>query len=85
MLIEISVRDLHNDIIKPSENGGFSSVVDSVTLKVLIRDTVLRLFILSQVLKITPKLLQICGYETFIIPKDMHIDLNITRARLAID
>ena len=42
MLMDISVRYLHNDIIKPYENGGLESVVDSVTQKVLISDTTLR-------------------------------------------
>ena len=37
--MEISVRDLHNDMIKPSENGGLESVVDPVTHKFLISDT----------------------------------------------
>ena len=42
MSMEISVGYLHNDMIKPSENSGLVSVVDSVTLKVLISDTTLR-------------------------------------------
>ena len=40
-----SVRDIQNDTIKPSDNGGLDSVVDSVTNKVLISDTKLRSFI----------------------------------------
>ena len=35
----ISVRDLHNDVIKPFDNGGLASVVDYATQKVLISDT----------------------------------------------
>ena len=43
------------------------------------------LFIPPHVRKMTPKLLQICGCEIFIIPKDMWIDLNIFRERLVTD
>ena len=45
MCMEISVRYLHNNMIKPSKNGGLESVVDFVTHNLLIRDTTLRLFI----------------------------------------
>ena len=59
--MEISVRDLQNDMIKPYENGGLASVVDSLTQKVLISDTTLRSFIPPQVRKTTDKLRHICG------------------------
>ena len=42
ILIDISFRYLHNDMIKPSENGWLASVVDYVTQKVLIIYTILR-------------------------------------------
>ena len=42
MLFDISVRDINNDMIKPSDNGGLNSVVDSVTKIVLISDITLR-------------------------------------------
>ena len=61
MLMDIYVRDLQNDMIKPFDNGGLESLVDSVTHKVLISDTTLRSFIPPQVRKMTPKLCQICG------------------------
>ena len=57
--MDISVRDIHNDMIKSSENGVLDSVVDSVTHKFLIIDTTLRSFIPPQVWKMTPKLRQI--------------------------
>ena len=77
MLMDISVRDIHNDTIKQYENSGLKILVDSVTHKVLIIDTTLRSFIPPQVRKITPRLRKICGCEICIIPKDMCIDLNI--------
>ena len=57
----ISVRGLQNDMIKPFENGGLDSVVDSVTQKLIISDTTLRSFIPPQVCEMTPKLCQVCG------------------------
>ena len=82
MLMKISVRDLQNYIIKPSDNGGLDIVVDSVTQTILISDKTLRSFILPQVRKITFRLHQIYGCELFIIPKCMQLDLNIFRKRL---
>ena len=76
IVMEIYVRDIHNDIIKPSNNGGLVGVVDNMTHKLLISDTTLRSFIPLQVRKMTPKLRQICGCALFIIPKDMQIYLN---------
>ena len=63
MLLEISVMDLHNDMTKQSDNGGFPSIVDSVTQKVLISDKTLRTFIPPQVRKMTPKLHHIFGCD----------------------
>ena len=74
--MEIYVRDIHNDMIKPPDNGGLESVVDSVTHKLLISGTTLRLFIPPQVCKMAPKLRQIFGCELCIIPKDIQIDIN---------
>ena len=79
ILMDISVRYLHNDTIKPNENCGLDIVVDSMTHKVLISDTKLVSFIPSQLRKRTPKLLHICRCELCIITKDMQIDLNISR------
>ena len=84
-MIEISVRDLHNDTIKTSKNSWLESVVDSMTQKLMIRDTTLRSFIPPQFCEITPKLRHICVCEICIIPKDMQIDLNIFRIRLLTD
>ena len=83
--MDISVRDLHNDTIKQFDNCGLPIVVDSVTQKVLIIDTTLRLFIPPQVLKMTPKIRHICGDELFIINNNMHIDSNKSRTRLVTD
>ena len=52
------------------------SVVDSVTKKIIINDTALRFLIPPQVIKMTPKLRHICGYEICIITKDIQVDFN---------
>ena len=59
MLMEISVRDIHNDMIKPPDIGGLASLVDSVTQQVMISYKKLRSFIPPQVRKMTPKSCQI--------------------------
>ena len=69
--MEITLRNLQNNMIKSSMNGVLESVVDSVTHKLMICDKTLRLFIPTQVRKMTPKLRQICGCEICIIPNHM--------------
>ena len=81
----ISVRDLHHNMIKLSENGELDIIVDSATHKVLIHDITLRLFIPPEVCKMTPRLCQIYGCEICIMTKDIHIDLNILRTKLVSD
>ena len=63
MLIEISVRDILNELIKPSNNRGLAIIVDFVTQKLLISDKKFRSFIPPQNWKITPKLRQIFRYK----------------------
>ena len=75
--MDISLKYLQNDMIKPSDNGVLESVVESVTHKVMISDTWLRSFIPAQVCKMTPLLRHICGCELCIIIKDINIGLNI--------
>ena len=40
--MDISIRDIHNDMIKPYDNAWLVNVFDSVTQKLLISDTTLR-------------------------------------------
>ena len=80
--MDISVKDLHNDMKKPSGIGGLDTLIDYVTQKLLIIDATLKSFIPPQVCKMTHKLRHICGCKVCIIPKDMQIYLNIFRTRL---
>ena len=82
MSMDISIRDIHNDMIKPYDNAWLVNVFDSVTQKLLISDTTLRQFIPQQVRKMNPKLYQIWGCELCIIPKYMKIDLNRFRTNI---
>ena len=71
-------------MMKPYYNGELESVVDYVTQKVLISDTILRSFMPPQVRKMTPKLHQIYGCDIFITPKYMQIYLNRFRTIILI-
>ena len=82
MFMDISVKYLHNDMIKQSGIGGLDTWIDYVTQKVLIIDTTLKSFISPQVRKVPHKLRHICGCKLCIIPKDMQIYLNIFRTIL---
>ena len=83
--MNVSVRYIHSDIIKPSENGGLESEVDSATHKFLISDTALRSFIPPQLRKMTHKLRQVCGCELCILSKDIYTYLNRYRKILVTD
>ena len=61
MLMDISVKDLQSDMIKPSNNGELENVVDPNTHKLLISNTTLRSFLPPYVQKMTPKLCHIWG------------------------
>ena len=54
--MDISVRDLQDNMIKLFDNGELVNVVDSVTYKVLISYTTLRSIIPPKFCKMTPKL-----------------------------
>ena len=79
--MDISVGDLHNDMIKLSQNGGFPNIVYYVTQKLLISDKILRWFIPTQVSKMTSKIRQICGCEICIITKDTQNNLKRSQTR----
>ena len=85
MLMDTSVRDIHNDMIKPFYNSGLVSVFDSMTHKVLMSDTTLSSFIPPQDRKMTPKLSQICRCDICVTAKYMKIDLNRLRKILVAD
>ena len=80
--MEIYARYIHNDMIKPSDDGQLESIVDSVKNKFLIIDTTLRSCILPQVYKMNPRLHHICGCDICMIPKYINIYLNRFRTNI---
>ena len=78
----IFVKDIRNNMIKPSDNSGQDSVAYSMTKRALISDTRLSSFIPPKVSKMTTRLRQICGCDICIIPKDVHIDFDIFRTNI---
>ena len=65
----IYVMGIQNDMIKPSDNGGLVSAVDSVTQKVLICDTILRSFIPPQVWKLLPNYVRFADVRFALFPR----------------
>ena len=66
-LIQISIRELHNDLIKSKNEGGLDEVWNGK--KLLVSDTGLRYMIPINVKKFTPRYKQICGCEVCIQAK----------------
>ena len=73
-LIQISIRELKNDLVKPKNEGGLSEVWNGN--KLLVSDTGLRYIISVNVKKFTPRYKQMCGCEVFIQTKQLQRSLN---------
>jgi hypothetical protein len=71
LLLEIYVRELHNSLIGPVEDGGLASARDANGI-VLISDTALRFLLPPQLRKMTPGHKQMCGCELCIVAKGLH-------------
>ena len=82
-LIQISIRKLHNDLIKSKNEGGLEEVWNGK--KLLVSDTGLRYMIPINVKKFTLKYKQMCGCEVFIQAKKLQRSLNAWRNRNSID
>jgi hypothetical protein len=80
LLIEISVRELHNDLISPASDGGLAAA--RVDGKVIISDTALRYLLPPQLKPMTEKHKQMCGCEVCLVPDSPQRSLNARRARL---
>ena len=66
-LIQISIRELHNDLIKSKNEGGLDKVWNGK--KLLVSDKSLRYMIPINVKKFTPRYKQICRCEVCIQAK----------------
>ena len=74
LLLQTSVRELHNDLIKSEKLGGLPTVWNNK--KLLVSDTALRYLMPRQVKKFTPRYNQMCGYEICIHCKQLQSTLN---------
>ena len=82
-LIHISIRGLHNDLIKSKNEGGLNEVWNGK--KLLVSDTGLRYIFPINIKIFTPRYKQMCGCEVFIQAKQLQRSLNAWRKRKSKD
>jgi hypothetical protein len=75
LLIEISIRELHNDLLKLPESGNLAEARD-VEGKVIISDSVLRCLLPPQLWKMTARHKQMCGCKVCLTVIGMQQSLN---------
>ena len=71
LLLQISVRELHDDLIGPPPKG-LPSVYDSSTQKLLVSESTLRAMLPPQLRRMTNAQKEICGCECCITTKLLH-------------
>ena len=81
LLLQTSVRELHNDIIKSEKLDGLPTVWNNK--KRLVSDSALRYLMPRQVKQFTPRYKQMCGCEVCIHCKQLQSTLNSWRKRHA--
>ena len=65
LLIQISIRELHNDLVKPMSEGGFAGARDKEG-NIIIGDTTLKRLLPPQLRKMTKRNKILCGCETYL-------------------
>jgi hypothetical protein len=80
LLLEISIRELHNDLIAPPKSGGLAEARDAEG-HVIISDSVLRCLLPPQLRKMTERHKQMCGCEVCLKVISMQQSLNAWRHR----
>lgn len=80
LLLMISVRELHNDMTKPVEAGGFE-YAHSDDGKLLISDTMLRSLLPKELRRMTERHKQMCGCETCIVGRSQLRSIRAYRTR----
>ena len=86
LLLEISVRELHNNLIAlpvdaGGPGGGLAEARDDAG-KIIISDTALRYLLPPQLKAMTERHKLMCGCETCLVPDTLQRSLNAFRARL---
>jgi hypothetical protein len=79
LLLEVPVRELHNDLIEPPERGGFVEAWQDG--KVIISDTSLRRLLPKELRPATERHKQMCCCETCMSPRMLQSSLNAFRPR----
>jgi len=80
LLLQIPVRELHNDLLKPVEEGGLLEARDN-NGRALISDTALRSMMPEQLRRATERHKQMCGCEICITVRSLQQTLNAWRKR----
>jgi hypothetical protein len=80
LLLQISIRELHNDMLLPLDQGGFADAWDE-NGNVRISDTALRALLPEQARRMTPRHKQMCGCEVCIQIRSLQQSLNAWRHR----
>ena len=80
LLLQIPVRELHNDLLKPVEEGGLAEARDDDG-RALISDTALRSMMPEQLRRATERHKRMCGCETCITVRSLQQTLNAWRKR----
>jgi len=80
LLLEISVRELHNDMIKPVSEGGLEGAIDDDG-KQIVSDTMLRSLLPKNMRRMTERHKMMCSCEVCITPKRLQLTLNSWRQR----
>ena len=75
MLLQISVHELHNNLIDTVENGGLECARNSEG-KVVVSDTALRYLLPPQLKPMTPLYKQTYSCEMFLLASSMQQSLN---------
>jgi hypothetical protein len=80
LLLEIPVRELHNDLILPPKDGGLA-VARDVSGNVIISDTSLRRLLPTELRVATESHKQLCGCEICLTARSHQLSLNAWRQR----
>eukprot|EP00978_Attheya_sp_CCMP212_P035056 scaffold150474_cov61-Attheya_sp.AAC.1 len=79
LLLECSVRELHNTLISPTSEGGLEEAKDRVTGEVIISDTMLRNIMPAQIRRMQEHHKQMCGCDYCNTATSMQSSLNAWR------
>ena len=80
MLLQVSVRELHNSLVSDPDDGGMKDARDE-NGKIIISDSTLRLLLPPQLKQMSARYKIMCGCECCIYAKSIHSSLLSWRDR----